>query len=259
MGNEKDYPQKIQKQIKKTSKGYILVHKQAVPLIQDYIVKKTKRHGKFLYATSKQDKPTDGKDLNKSVTGIKKTPPGTVKAYTTKPTITTKIFGVSLLKAGRLRSIKYCEKDGCVCIFFIPQNLGSRYGKFQSLEEEAKIIRTIYKLFLEGKTPYGISAYLEEHGILSPRGKEKWSKTTIMSILTNEKYKGEAILQKSFTVDYLTKKKKQNQGEVPMYHVKNSHEAIISPEIFEMVQAEIEKRKNLNGKHSGNGTFVPVL
>lgn len=121
--------------------------------------------------------------------------------------------------------------------------------------EEAKIVRIIYKFFLEGKTPYGISEYLQEHGILSPMGKEKWSTSTIMSILTNEKYKGEAILQKSFTVDYLTKKKKQNQGEVPMYHVKGSHEAIIDPEIFEMVQSEIEKRKKLSGKHSGNSVF----
>lgn len=123
------------------------------------------------------------------------------------------------------------------------------------VEEEAKIVRLIYKLFLEGKTPYGIGAYLAEHKILSPMGKEKWSKSTIMSILTNEKYKDEAILQKSFTVDYLTKKKKQNQGEVPMCHVKDSHEAIISPDIFEMVQTEIEKRKDLNGRHSGSGVF----
>lgn len=121
--------------------------------------------------------------------------------------------------------------------------------------EEAKIVRIIYKLFLEGKTPYGISEYLQEHGILSPMGKKKWSKSTIISILTNEKYKGEAILQKSFTVDYLTKKKKQNQGEVPMYHVKESHEAIISPEVFEMVQSEIEKRKKLSGRHSGSSVF----
>lgn len=86
-------------------------------------------------------------------------------------------------------------------------------------------------------------------------GKKKWSKPAIMSILTNEKYKGEAILQKSFTVDYLTKKKKQNQGEVPMYHVKESHEAIISPEVFEMVRSEIKKRKKLSGKYSGNSVF----
>lgn len=86
-------------------------------------------------------------------------------------------------------------------------------------------------------------------------GKKNWSDTTIMSILTNEKHKSEAILQKSFVVDYLTKKAKRNEGEVPMYHVKNSHEAIIDPEVFDLVQAEIEKRKKLKGSHSGNSVF----
>ncbi len=121
--------------------------------------------------------------------------------------------------------------------------------------EEAKTIKLIYKLFLDGKTSCGIGKILKERGILSPMGKKNWSDTTIMSILTNEKYKGEAILQKSFVVDYLTKKKKQNEGEVPMYHVKNSHEAIIDPEVFDLVQAEIEKRKKLKGLHSGHGVF----
>ncbi|MDR2073902.1 MAG: recombinase family protein [Oscillospiraceae bacterium] len=85
--------------------------------------------------------------------------------------------------------------------------------------------------------------------------KERWSVSTIRSVLTNEKYKGEAILQKSFTVDYLTKKKKKNQGEVPMYHVKSSHQAIVEPEVFEMAQAEIEKRSKLKGQHTGGSVF----
>ncbi len=113
----------------------------------------------------------------------------------------------------------------------------------------------IYKLFLDGKTPYGISDYLFENEIPSPMGKKKWSVTTINSILRNEKYKGEAILQKTFTVDYLTKKSKINKGEVQMYHVKDSHQAIIEPEIFEMVQFELKKRKNLKGQHSGSGVL----
>ena len=121
--------------------------------------------------------------------------------------------------------------------------------------EEAKTIKLIYKLFLDGKTSCGIGKILKERGILSPMGKKNWSDTTIMSILTNEKYKGEAVLQKTFVVDYLTKKTKQNEGEVPMYHVKNSHEAIIDPEVFDLVQAEIEKRKRLKGSHSGNSVF----
>ncbi len=140
------------------------------------------------------------------------------------------------------------------------------YGNFMGYEkgedglpkvvpEEAKTIKLIYKLFLDGKTSCGIGKILRQRGILSPMGKRNWSDTTIMSILTNEKYKGEAILQKTFVTDYLTKKTKRNEGEVPMYHVKNSHEAIIDPEIFDLVQAEIEKRKKLKGSHSGNSVF----
>lgn len=121
--------------------------------------------------------------------------------------------------------------------------------------EEAKTIKLIYKLFLKGKTPYGISQILKKRGILSPRGKKNWSDTTVLSILTNEKYKGDALLQKCYTVDFLTKKQKKNEGEVPQYYVKNSHEAIIDPEIFDLVQAEIEKRKKLKGSHSGHGMF----
>lgn len=98
-------------------------------------------------------------------------------------------------------------------------------------------------MFLEGKTPSGIARCLTEKKIPTPRGKEKWTTSTIRSILTNEKYKGDALLQKSYTVDFLTKKKKKNEGEVPQYYVENSHPAIISPEVFDMVQYEFEKRK----------------
>lgn len=111
------------------------------------------------------------------------------------------------------------------------------------VEKEAKIVRLIYRLFLEGKTPSGIAKCLTEKKIPTPRGKEKWTTSTIRSILTNEKYKGDALLQKSYTVDFLTKKKKKNEGEVPQYYVENSHPAIISPEVFDMVQYEFEKRK----------------
>jgi hypothetical protein len=70
-----------------------------------------------------------------------------------------------------------------------------------------------------------------------------WRSNGIISILTNEKYKGEAILQKGFTVDFLTKKRKVNEGEVPQYLVKNSHPAIIKPEIFDLAQYEMSKRQ----------------
>ena len=113
----------------------------------------------------------------------------------------------------------------------------------QIVEKEAKIVRLIYRLFLEGRTTNGIATHLTRLKVPTPAGKEKWTTSTIKSILTNEKYKGDALLQKSYTVDFLTKKKKKNEGEVPQYYVENSHEAIISPEVFDMVQYEFEKRK----------------
>ena len=126
-------------------------------------------------------------------------------------------------------------------------------------EEEATIVRLIYTLFLEGKTPAGICRYLDAQGIPTPSGKMKWSQTTVNSMLANEKYKGDALLQKKFTVDFLMKKMKPNEGEVPQYYVEHSHEAIISPVEWDMVQAEIARRKSLGRAYSGNSVFSSKL
>ncbi|MFI3253684.1 MAG: recombinase family protein [Eubacteriales bacterium] len=118
-------------------------------------------------------------------------------------------------------------------------------------EKEAEIVKKIYALFLQGHTPYGISKLLTEEGILSPSGKSNWATGTVGAILKNEKYKGDALLQKSYTVDFLTKKTKVNEGEIPQYYVEGNHEAIITPEIFEIVQQEFEQRKKGKKQHSG--------
>ena len=110
------------------------------------------------------------------------------------------------------------------------------------MPEEAEIVKRIYREYLLGKTYHGIARGLATDGIKSPRGKNSWSTTTIKSILQNEKYKGDALLQKRFTVDFLTKKQKINEGEVPQYYVENSHEGIVSDEIFDMVQNEMRRR-----------------
>lgn len=123
------------------------------------------------------------------------------------------------------------------------------------VEKEAVVIRMIYKLFLEGKTTSGIAKHLTKSKIPTPGGKEVWQQSTVLSILKNEKYKGDAILQKSFTVDFLTKKKKINEGEIPQYYVENSHPAIISPEVFDLVQHEIKKRKGVKGYKTGDRCF----
>lgn len=122
-------------------------------------------------------------------------------------------------------------------------------------EEQAETVKLIYRLFLEGKTPGGIAKHLMSQGIPSPAGKEHWQSGTVYSILTNEKYTGDALLQKKYTVDFLTKKQKVNEGEVPQYYVENSHPAIISHEVFDMVQQEIKRRKDSPTRHSGVGLF----
>ena len=132
-------------------------------------------------------------------------------------------------------------------------------GRPAIVESEARVVKLIYGLFLEGKTQAGICKYLEELGIPSPGGKQKWSKTTVTSILQNEKYKGDALLQKKFTVDFLEKKMKPNEGEVPQYYVTGSHPAIIEPDEWEQAQAEFARRKALGKAYSGKRVLSAKL
>lgn len=128
-------------------------------------------------------------------------------------------------------------------------------GKPVINEKEAEIVRLIYRLFLQGKTASGICKHLDGLGIPTPTGRKAWNQTTINSILRNEKYKGDALLQKKFTVDFLTKKQKVNEGEIPQYYVEDNHPAIIDPLEFDMVQAEIARRQKLGRSYSGASIF----
>lgn len=116
-------------------------------------------------------------------------------------------------------------------------------GLPEIVEEEAKIVRRIYAMFLEGNTIRAIADHLTNEGIPTPAGKQQWSVSTIMSILQNEKYKGDALLQKTYTVDFLSKTIKKNNGEITQYYIQNSHPAIIDPDTFELVQNEIKRRR----------------
>lgn len=139
------------------------------------------------------------------------------------------------------------------------QFLGYKKGEDNTpviFEKEAAIVRNIYKLFLEGRTPSAIARWLTEEGHSTPSGKRIWQSSTVTSILRNEKYKGDAILQKSYTVDFLTKKKKINEGELPQYYVENSHPAIIPPETFELVQEEFRRRKAAGRQTSAISCFA---
>ena len=125
-------------------------------------------------------------------------------------------------------------------------------GTLQVVEEEAKIVRLIYLLYLVGKSSFTISNTLDELGIPTPRNDGKWNKTTALSILSNEKYKGDALLQKTITVDFLTKKRKPNEGEITQYYITEAHDAIVSPEVFEIVQETLEYRKNTKLRYTGS-------
>lgn len=127
-------------------------------------------------------------------------------------------------------------------------------GKIKIDEENAAIVKWIFDQYIGGVGCTKIAKMFREFGVPTIRG-GKWTADRIRNIILNEKYKGDALLQKCYTVDFLTKKRKKNEGEVPQYYVKNSHEAIIEPKIFDLVQAEIERRKKLNGSHSGHGVF----
>ena len=128
-------------------------------------------------------------------------------------------------------------------------------GLPQIVESEAVIIRIIYRLFLEGKTPTWIAKHLTQECIPTPGGKEVWQSTTVLSILKNEKYKGDAMLQKTYCIDFLTKKMKINEGEIPQYYVENSHPAIIEPETFDIVQHELKQRKCNRGYKASDSPF----
>ena len=118
-------------------------------------------------------------------------------------------------------------------------------GNLIIVPEEAHIIKRIYREYLEGKSLAGIGRDLEKDGILTAAGKPKWRPETIKKILMNEKYIGDALLQKTFTVDFLTKKRVKNEGHVPQYYVENSHEAIIPKELFLQAQEELHRRSNI--------------
>ena len=116
-------------------------------------------------------------------------------------------------------------------------------GKLVINETEAAVIRRIFNLYLEGIGMQAIANILNDEGVRRQYGREKWHHTTVNYVLNNERYKGDALLQKQITTQTLPFKKQRNHGEQPMYYVENSNPAIVSREIYEAVQALIKSRQ----------------
>ncbi|MBQ6552338.1 MAG: recombinase family protein [Clostridia bacterium] len=109
--------------------------------------------------------------------------------------------------------------------------------------EQAAVVRRVYGLFLAGLTPYGVARTLEGEGVPFAAGREKWYASTVLSILRNEKYKGDALRQKTYSKSYLTKERAVNNGELRKYYIAGHHEAIVSPAVFDLVQRELKERE----------------
>ena len=172
------------------------------------------------------------------------------------------------VKWGKLQS----AKEGKVA-FMYKNFLGYRKGTDGNPEideEQAETVKIIYDRFLAGDSLKQIAEKLQNEKRLSPSGKSEWSTATIRSILSNEKYKGDAIINKTFTVDCLTKEIRQNNGERPKYYVENNHPSIIDAETFGRVQEELARRigkkkvkeigtKTEQGKYSSKYALTELL
>lgn len=115
-------------------------------------------------------------------------------------------------------------------------------GLPEIVPEEAEIVRLIYRSYLDGMSLKQIADTLNSRGLRTKHKNASWQIEIVKSILVNEKYSGDALLQKTYVTDCITKKTRKNNGELPMYLVKNHHEPIISHEDFNRVQEEMARR-----------------
>ena len=143
-------------------------------------------------------------------------------------------------------------------------------GQPEIVPEQADIVRRIYNDFLAGATYLEIAKQLTDENVPTMGGGNRWFSERIKSILKNEKYKGDALLQKTYITDPISKRVKKNNGELPMYYVENSHPAIVERRIFDRVQEEIARRagkkkvkqtgtKTELGRYSGKYALTELL
>jgi len=134
------------------------------------------------------------------------------------------------------------------------------YGDLIINQKEAMVVERIYKEYLDGNGVFKITKMLNEEGVATVTG-AKWHESTVLEVLKNEKYKGDVILQKTYTPNHLTKKKKKNKGEVDSFYIKDNHSPIISKEMWEKVQIKINNKGILRGidKYQNRYPFSGML
>ena len=143
-------------------------------------------------------------------------------------------------------------------------------GKPEIVPEEAAVVEEIYKRFLSGESFQQIAMALQNQGIKTPKGCDVWSYTSIRSILRSEKYKGDALLQKTYIEDCISKRVRKNNGEFPQYYIENSHPAIIDRKTWDKTQEELARRagkrkvkevgtKTQQGKYSSKYALTELL
>lgn len=119
-------------------------------------------------------------------------------------------------------------------------------GELVIVPEEAELVRRIFRLYLEGSSIVQIGKILDDEGITTVTGLTQWCPGVIDKMLSNEKYMGDVLQQKTYTVDFLTKKRVKNNGIVPQYYIQDDHEAIVSKELYYRVQEEKNRRASLS-------------
>lgn len=142
-------------------------------------------------------------------------------------------------------------------------------GEPKIVEAEAFYIRKIYDMYLQGSSLPQIRNYLQAEGVKTKRGDMNWSQNVIKSMLTNERYCGDMLMQKTFIENPINKKSRKNRGELPKYLITNNHPAIVERSIFQAVQAEMARRTNKRrvsdkgitefGKYSGKYALTELL
>lgn len=127
-------------------------------------------------------------------------------------------------------------------------------GRLVIDDEQAAVVRRIFRMFLEGYSLGGIARRLNEEGVCGVRGASRWCGTTISRILKNEKYRGSLLMQKTYTVNYLTKQQARNTGQLPQYYIEANHPPIIDPPQWDAAQEEMARRREFRERHGLRGT-----